>query len=104
MMKKMGAIVLSLIFILASVSVSHSAGKQRQITGKVLSVDAGTRTVTVIGRKGVVTVSAIEDTRIIVEEVKAIDDIKVGDKVTVRYSQAEDRNIARSIAVRAGAK
>ncbi|MEC4676757.1 MAG: hypothetical protein VST72_07570 [Nitrospirota bacterium] len=104
MIKKTGAIVLSLIFILAFVPVSLAAGKQRQITGKVLSVDARTGTVTVIGRKGVVTVSAIEDTRIIVEEVKAIDDIKVGDKVTVRYSQAEDRNIARRIAVRADVK
>lgn len=102
-MKKAIAILMSLIFIFAISAISFAAEKaaRRQVTGEVLAVDAKADTLTVKGRKGDVTVSVVDKTKITAEEIKTLADVKVGDKVTLIYKATDDKNTAKSIAIKA---
>jgi Cu/Ag efflux protein CusF len=81
--------------------------KNRQVTGIVQDVDTKAKTVTV--RKKVKdmasdTVAAYDDkTRILRgKEQKTIADIHVGDKVTMKYREADGQIRARSITIKSG--
>lgn len=62
--------------------------KVKQITGEVAAVDAAAKTITVKGKKAEVVISADE---------KMLADVKVGDKVVVKYTEQDGKNIAKSI-------
>lgn len=70
------------------------AAKLRQITGEVTAIDAAAKTLTIQGKKGEVTV-AVDDK--IVERLR---DVKVGDKVTVKYGEMDGKNVATMVAVK----
>jgi ribosomal protein S1 len=123
-MKKALAIVMSLMFVFVMTAASFAAEKaaekkeaapmekvekkakkkvaHKQVTGEVAAVDAAANTVTVKGKKGEVTVSVTEKTKIMEGKAKkALADLKTGDKVTVKYTEAEGTNTAKSIAIKA---
>ena len=103
-MKKAMAIVLSIMFIFALTSVTFAAekkeapakaekkettAKMKQVTGEVTAVDAKANTMTVKKGKKETAITVDEKTKIMVgKEKKALADVKVGDKVTVHYSEA----------------
>lgn len=89
-MKRLFLIVLSilLVFSIAGVAVAKDKVKVKQITGEAAAVDAATKTLTVKGKKAEVTVTADE---------KALADIKVGDKVVVKYTEQDGKNVAKSV-------
>ncbi len=105
-MKRAIAIVLSIMFIFAVASVSFAAeekkaaakkeapakaekAKMKQATGEVTAVDAKANTITVKKGKKETTINVDDKTKIMVgKEKKALADVKVGDKVTVHYSEA----------------
>jgi Cu/Ag efflux protein CusF len=112
-MKKTIAIVLSLLFILAVASVTfatdtkeaatekkteagHAAkAEAKHVTGEVTAVDVKAGTITVKGEKGDVTVKADAKTHIMIgKDKKSLADIKAGDKVTVKYHEADGKNTA----------
>lgn len=83
--------------------------KVKQVTGEVKAVDTKAMTITVTKKmkdKVVETVVAVDDkTRITCDkEKKALADVKVGDKVTVKYSEADGKNIAKSVAIKTEVK
>ncbi len=104
-MKKTIAIVVSLIFVLAFTAASFAAAKIHSVTGEVTAVDAAAKTVTLKAKKGEVTVS-VEDKTSIKEgkEKKTLADLKAGDKVTVKYTEADGKMTAKSIMKAAAAK
>jgi Cu/Ag efflux protein CusF len=67
---------------------SEKKAKVKQITGEVAAVDTAAKTITVKGKKAEVVISADE---------KMLADIKVGDKVVVKYAEQDGKNIAKSI-------
>lgn len=101
-MKKAIAIVLSIMFILALTSVTFAAdekkaaapaekkevkAKMMQVTGEVAAVDAKANTITVKKGKKDTTITVDDKTTIMVGKAKkALADVKVGDKVTVKYA------------------
>ncbi len=100
-MKKTIAIVASLIFVLAFTAVSFAKTKIHSVTGEVTAVDASAKTVTLKTRKGEVVVSVADKTSIKEgRKKKSLEDVKAGDKVTVRYTEADGKMTARSIAIR----
>ncbi len=102
-MKKATVILISSFFVIVFITMSFSAEKtlRRQVTGTVTAVNEEENTITVEGRKSDVTVYANEKTRILEEETKSFSDIKIGDKVTVKYKVADDeRNTAKRITIR----
>jgi hypothetical protein len=113
-MKKAIAIIVSVLFVFAVTSLSFAAeekkaapapapvekkaapapapmekkapAKVKQVTGEVTAMDA--KTITVKGKKG--------DVVIAVEE-KMVAGIKAGDKVVVKYTEADGKNTAKSV-------
>lgn len=68
--------------------------KVKQIIGEVTAIDAAAKTLTIQGKKGEVTV-AVDD-----EIVERLRDVKVGDKVLVRYGEMDGKNVATKVVVR----
>jgi len=124
-MKKIIAIVLSLIFVFAVTSVTFAAEKKeaapaaekkaapaaekkeaapakksapKQATGEVTAIDAKANTITVKAKKGDVTVGTDDKTKVMPKG-KAIADVKVGDKVKVVYTEADGKNTAKSVTI-----
>lgn len=95
-----------LLFIICLVVAAFVAGnasaaqkvKIRIITGDVVTVDAAVKTLTVKGKKGEVVISVDDKTVVKIDkEKKTLSDINVGDRVTVKYAETEEKNVARSI-------
>lgn len=95
-MKKAIAIVLSLIFVFAVTSLTFAA----QVTGEVTAVDAKAMSITVKGKKDVTAV--VDDkTKITAgKDKKTLADVKAGDKVTVKFTEADGKNTAKSIEIK----
>lgn len=106
-MKQILSVVLSLIFVFAVTSLSFAAEKQEaakhvQVTGEIAAVDASAKTLTVKGKKGDVSISVDEKTKIMAgKDMKALGDLKTGEKVTVKYTESDGKNTAKSIEVKA---
>jgi len=125
-MKKAIAIIVSVIFVLSFAGLSFAADKAapmkkeaaapakaeekaaekkapakiKAITGEVMAVDA--TSITVKGKKGDVTATVGDKTSVKMgKEKKAIADVKVGDKVTVKYTEADGKNMAKMISIAA---
>lgn len=129
-MKRTIALIISVLFVLAVTSVSFATeekkaapapapvekkaapmeekkapAKVKMVKGDVAAVDAKAKTVTVKGKKGDVTAMIDEKTKIMMgKEMKTLADVKVGDKVTVKYSEADGKMTAKSIAIKPAEK
>jgi len=112
--KNIKVIILALFFLCAVISTSFAewqspgqpkAYKNLQITGQVKALDKKAMTITVakkIRQKEMEAVATVNDkTKIMMNEKnKKFDDIKVGDKVVMEYSEVDGKNIARNIAIK----
>jgi uncharacterized protein YebE (UPF0316 family) len=123
-MKSVMAIIFSVLFVFAVSSVSFAveekeakpkipaevtklpgAAKIRQITGSVRAVNTNAMTITVtkkMKRKVVEAVVTIDSkTNIITgKEKRTFAEVKVGDKVIVKYKEVNGKNIAQSITIK----
>lgn len=73
----------------------------KQITGDVVTIDVAVKTLTVKGKKAEVVITADDKTTVKMnKEKKTLSDIKVGDKVTLKYAEIEGKKIARSIVIK----
>jgi Cu/Ag efflux protein CusF len=110
-MKKTIAIVLSLVLMFAFTAVTFAAEKaavpakkavKKEVIGEVTAVDANANTLTVKGKKGDVMVSTDDKTTIMAnKDKKTLADVKAGDKVTVNYTEADGKNVATKVAIKA---
>jgi ribosomal protein S1 len=79
--------------------------KVKQVTGDVAAVDAKANTITVKGKKGDTVVTCDDKTKIMMgKDKKALADVKVGDKVTVKFSEADGKMTAKSVAIKMAEK
>ncbi len=62
--------------------------KVKMVTGEVTAVDAKAKTITVKGKKGDVVVT-VDD--------KMMIGLKAGDKVSVKYTEADGKNTAKAV-------
>ena len=115
-MKKAIAIIVAVLFVFALTSISFAAEKEAapvkaeekkapekvmSVTGDVVAVDAKAMTLTVKGKKGDVALSTTDKTTVKMgKEKKALADVKVGDKVKVKYTAVDGKNVAKSIAIK----
>ncbi len=97
--------LLYIICFLASVLLIGSAVAAdkvivKQITGDVVTIDVAVKTLTVKGKKAEVVITADDKTTVKMnKEKKTLSDIKVGDKVTLKYAEIEGKKVARSIMI-----
>lgn len=107
-MKKAIAIIVSLMFVFAFTAVTFATEKdlekksdKKQATGEVIAVDTVANTITVKKPKKEVTVSVDDKTKIMAgKEKKTLAEVKVGDKVTVKYTVADGENIAQNVDIK----
>lgn len=80
--------------------------KVMQAKGEVTAVDAKANTLALkTAKKGDITLDVTAETKITSgKEVKSLADVKVGDKVNVKYVSKEGKNISTSIALKAATK
>jgi ribosomal protein S1 len=126
--KKVIAIFVAVIFVFAMASLSFAAEekkaapapapmekkaepaksaekpKVKQVTGDVKAVDMKAMTITVTkmmkGKAEDTVVTVSDKTKIMMGEAKkALADVKAGDKVTAKYTEAEGKNMAKSVAI-----
>ena len=124
-MRKMIAIIVVVLFAFAMTSFSFAAEekaapapatkkaepmkpaqapKAKSVTGVVKAVDTVAQTITVAKKvkgKEEETVSTVDEKTSITmgKKKKALADVKVGSTVTVKYSEVEGKNIAKSISI-----
>lgn len=109
-MKKTIAIVLSLVLMFAFTAVTFAAEKaaapaekkeaaapakkaeKKQVTGEVAAIDAKAKTITVAKKVK----DKVEETVISVDD-KMLADVKQGEKVTVKYTVTDGKNVATSV-------
>jgi len=99
-MKKILLIVLSCLILLSMPGLAAAVEKVKvkHIAGEVAAVDAAANSLTVRGKRAEVVITANEKTSVKLEKKNAsLADLKIGDKVTVKYSETDGKNIARSI-------
>jgi Cu/Ag efflux protein CusF len=100
-MKKIIAIAVALIFVLAFTAASFAAAKVHSVTGEVTAVDAAAKTITLKAKKGEVAISVVEKTSIKEgKEKKSLADVKAGDKVTVKYTEADGKMTAKTVEIK----
>lgn len=109
-MKRLAVFVVSLFLVMTFAKVlfaseETTSSKARQITGNVTAIDTGNNTVTVRKKDREVIITVEDKTKIIQCTMKtSITDIKIGDKVTARYNETDDKNTAKSFTIKATAK
>jgi colicin import membrane protein len=122
LVKRAIAIIVSLLFVLSVAGLTFAAekamekkeapmkeekamekkapAKVKMVTGEVTAVDMKANTLTVKGKKAEMTVTCEDKTKVMMgKEKKACADVKVGDKVTTKYSEAEGKNMAKSVSI-----
>jgi glucose/arabinose dehydrogenase len=72
----------------AKAEEKKAPAKVKQVTGEVTAMDAKAKTITVKGKKGDVVI-AVDD--------KMMAAVKAGDKVVVKYTEADGKNTAKSV-------
>lgn len=96
-MKRALVIIISLVFVLSVVELSHAKGKKHStkalhVTGEVTAVDAAANTLTVKGKKGEVVLTITDKTKF--AEGKSLVDVKIGDTLTAKYSEKDGNMVA----------
>jgi len=117
-MKKAIALIVSLLFVFAVAGLSiaqekkeaapapakeekkmdekkHAKKSGHYIHGEVTAVDAAANTLTVKGKKGEVTLTIDDKTKF--HKGKTLADVKVGDKLSVKYAETDGQMVAKSI-------
>jgi len=77
--------------------------KKATVTGEVIAIDAKAGTLTVkSSKKGDIALTANDKTKIMAgKDKKTLADIKTGDKVAVKYTEADNKNTADAIDIKA---
>ncbi len=75
---------------------------EKHISGLVTAVDAAANTLTVKDKKGEITMFTDTETKVVAgKEKKALADVKVGDKVEAKYTEADGKSMAKHITIHA---
>lgn len=123
-MRKILSVVMSLVMLFAFTAVSFAAEQEaapapaaktekmekthharkaglHKISGEVAAVDATAGTITVKHKKGDVTISVDAKTKVKAgKEKKSIEDVKAGEKVTVKYKEEDGKKVATAVYIK----
>lgn len=79
--------------------------KVKQITGEVMEIDLKAQTVTIRGKNGTVAIGLSERTKVMKDrEPRNISDVQVGDRVTIKYRNADGKQTAKSLHIKSASK
>lgn len=89
-MRVLGVLAVTLLIVLASVGVAVSAEKLMELKGTISKIDIQARTCTIKDEKS-------KETTVLVEDVKVLAGLRVGDKVAVKIATKDGKNIAKEV-------
>ena len=100
----MAVFAAGLVIVGLMVGAALAKGEVRDVVGKVVAVELGSKTIVMEtpAGKSVMTVGAeVPDKATITagKATKSLSDIKVGDKIRMKYVREEDRLVVQSIAI-----
>jgi len=114
-MKKVIAIIAVMLFAFAITSVSFAVGAKKVesakpaevvkvVSGTIKAVDTVAQTLTVVqkvkGKAKETTVTMDDKTSIMMgKQKKSLEDLKSGEKVAIKYTEVEGKNIAKSVTI-----
>lgn len=102
-MKNAFVLAAAVVLILAVAGLALGAERVavKQYTGEVVTVDAAAKSLTVKGRSAEMVFTTDDKSTVTInKDKKTLADVKLGDKVTVKYSVVDGKNVVRSIAVK----
>ena len=96
-MKKALAIIVSVLIVLSVVGLSFANDKQHAeenmyVSGEVTAVDVAANTLTIKGKKGEFVLTTTDKTKF--AEGMTLADVKVGDKLSAKYSEKDGKMMA----------
>ena len=94
-MKKALAIIVSVLIVFSVVGLSFANDKEhatKEISGEVTAVDTAANTLTIKGKDGEVVLATTDRTKF--PEGKTLADVKVGDKLSAKYSEKDGKMMA----------
>src|SRR5512135_744066 len=96
-MKKALVIIVSVLIVLSVARFSFAEEKKHStkamiVSGEVTAVDAAANTLTIKGKKGEVMLTTTDKTKF--AEGKTLADVKVGDKLSAKYSEKDGNMMA----------
>ena len=96
-MKKALAIIVSVLIVLSFVRLSFAndkehATKEMHVSGEVTAVDTAANTLTIKGKDGEVVLTTNDKTKF--AEGMTLADVKVGDKLSAKYSEKDGKMMA----------
>jgi hypothetical protein len=96
-MKKALVIIVSVLIVLSVARFSFAEEKKHRtkamlVSGEVTAVDAAANTLTIKGKKGEVVLTTADKTKF--AEGKTLADVKVGDKLSAKYSEKDGKMMA----------
>ncbi|MDD5153578.1 MAG: hypothetical protein PHR03_02760 [Desulfovibrionales bacterium] len=104
LVKKALSIVLATLLAITVVGLAVAKDNvkiKKLITGEVVTVDTAANSLTLKGKRAEVVIYTNEDTVVrVAKEKKSLADVKVGDKIAVRYSEIDGKNLAESIVIK----
>lgn len=102
MNKVLAAVVSLLLFVAATTSVLAAKGDRLKfIEGDVVTIDVAAKAMTVRGRKAETVIAIDEKTTVKMNrEKRSLSDIKIGDRVIVKYTEAEGKYSAVSVEIK----
>lgn len=103
---KVLTVVLMCLFALSSMTIAADVKKGekqkvRQITGEIVTLNQEEGSLTVKSKRQEVAMETDKATKVrLGREKREFADLKTGDRVRAKYIQVDDKNIAKSIAIR----
>jgi Cu/Ag efflux protein CusF len=82
-------------------SAQKTRSKAKQITGEVTGIDLKAQTVSVKSKNGTVSAGLTDKTKVTMgREAKTLGDVQAGDRVTMKYREANGKQTAKSIEIK----
>jgi Cu/Ag efflux protein CusF len=114
-MHKFMGLVIAFIFVLScpgissavdeKTSVKKTKARTKQVTGEVAEIDLKAQTVSVRGENGTVSAGLTDTTKVMMnKEAKTLGDVHPGDRVTMKYKEADGKQTAKSIELKPTSK
>lgn len=96
-MKRLGIIALTILIALSFIAIAMAAEKIIEHKGTISKIDEKAKTFTMKDEKG-------KETTVVVEDMKMLTGLKVGDKVTCKHIVKDGKNICKGVAKEAAEK
>lgn len=82
-------------------SHAKAGTRTKQITGEVTEIDLKAQVVRVKGKNGAISVGLTDKTKVMMDkEAKTIGDVQIGDRVTIKYREANGKQTAKNIEIK----